>query len=440
MTGDCPPKNDSIPFGGECRDDYLSYTNKEQDIFAVHIFLILFFVGIGIGAAIYECRRGDVFFFDKNYIFNIFFGFTTFGLIIDLLIIIFGNCEEYYRLDKNGLYYEYKKLIWRTRNTIPLNTIQSFVLNFRIIKNDDDENKKDDVSQTVYYFVNIVTQKKTFKILELAEDKKIIPEWFAFAANTVLANLTGRDLEASIVSDVYSSASSDKPSNVSKDPSAVQTQTHSNSSNFKPLDNAFLIPPGCELRENYLLYVKNDLWRFSILYAILFAVMAISSIGYWMGFVSISPITVKDFYRFLLAIIPVYLGCFIAFFYYCYRIKETGSLDIDGFHYKKQSFFSRSTKDIPLHSIQEFRSGTQTSNTKENSKLIKFVEIVVSDDSIRILTENDDAFREWLVDSGNAILANLKSKALEIQKAETPSDDYIDVHEFKDILNRNIDN
>ena len=435
MTGDCPPKDNSVPFGGEFRDDYLSYTNKEQDIFAVHIFLILFFVGIGIGAAIYECRRGDVFFFDKNYIFNIFFGFTTFGLIIDLLIIIFGNCEEYYRLDKNGLYYEYKKLIWRTRNTIPLNTIQSFVLNFRIIKNDD-ENKKDDVSQTVYYFVNIVTQKKTFKILELAEDKKIIPEWFAFAANTVLANLTGRDLEASIVSDVHSSASNDKPSNVFEDPSALQTQTHSRSS-FKPLDNTFLVPPDCELREDYLSYLQNDPRCYSISYAILFAFLAITSIGYFLGFFSIND---KDFFSIGLTIILVYVSCLAAFFYCCYRIKETGSLDINGFHYEKRSIFSRSTKYIPLNSIQEFRSGTQTSNTRENSKLIKFVEIVVSDDSIRILTENDDAFREWLVDSGNAILANLKSKALEIQKAETPSDDYIDVHEFKDILNRNIDN
>ena len=432
MAGDSPQKVDSIPFGGECRDDYMSYTYKQQNFFVRHISLLLILVGIGIFSLFYVKIDNDSSFIDIDSILMVPFLLISTGLFVDLIMIIFGNCEEYYRLDKNGLYYECKKLLWLTRKTIPLDTIQNFVFNSRVINNSEN----DKGPSTVYYFVHVVTQKKTVAILELTEDKKIIPEWFAFAANTVLANLTGRDPETSIVSDVSSSAAVDKPSKVSKAPieSKPQDNTHSNSSNFKPLDNAFLIPPGCELRENYLLYVKNDLWRFSILYAILFAVMAISSIGYWMGFVAIRSISVKDFYSFRLAIIPVYIGCLIAFIYYCFRIKETGSLDIDGFHYKKLSLFSRSTKDIPLNSIQEFRSGIETNNTKENSNIVKFVEIVVPDDSIRILTENDDSFREWVVDSGNAVLANLKSKARELESANAPPDDYIGVNEFNNII------
>lgn len=434
MAGDSPQKVDSIPFGGKCRDDYLSYTCKQQKFFVGHISLLLILVGIGIFLLFCVQIDNSSSFINIDSILMTPFLLISTGLFIDLVMIIFGNCEEYYRLDKNGLYFEYKKLLWRTRKTIPLDTIQNFVFNSRVINNDKGP-------RTVHYFVHVVTQKKTVSFLEMMESKKAIPEWFAFAANTVLANLTGRDPETSIVSDVSSSAAVDKPSKVSKVPieSKPQDKTRSNSSSFKPLDNAFLIPPGCKLREDYLSYVKNDLWRFSILYAILFALLAISSIGYWMGFVAIRSISVKDFYSFRLAIIPVYIGCLIAFIYYCFRIKETGSLDIDGFHYKKQSLFSRSTKDIPLNSIQEFRSGIETNNTKENSNIAKFVEIVVPDDSIRILTENDDSFREWVVDSGNAVLANLKSKARELEIANAPPDDYIGVDEFKDILNRDID-
>ena len=124
--------------------------------------------------------------------------------------------------------------------------------------------------------------------------------------------------------------------------------------------------------------------------------------------------------------------------------KEIGRLDKNGFHLEGYSIMGRSTQDIPLDSILEFRSGMQ----EEESDVVVddditpisttsyFVEIVTSGKPFHILEGGSDGNnrREWLINSGNALLKKLKGEALETQSnnEEKLSDESMGVEDFND--------
>lgn len=459
MADDNSENVSTVPDGCEFRSDCLSYFNKNQWLPSSLLYVLLGFALVGIGALIYGFITGQYAEMKEKYgdsdisLILLFFSFpTAMGVFFDILIILFVNYEEFYRLNKEGFYSEEKKLYGRvTRKTVPLNSIERFVLDSRVQIDKHDE-------RTVYFFVNIITRDATIKILEFDESEKHIPEWFVSSGNAVLANLTGRVIETPIASsDAPVSTPSAGYAGMTDNPSAFGLQDSyplDNSSNNNlyinqpvqpnneynnlgvnsPQYNAYQYndhptPPNCELGADYLSYLEKPLGTLVTLFGILFVFALLASICTFSGIISFGGINT------VIQVVVLLIVCSIVFFS-LYFSKEIGRLDKNGFHLESYSIMGRSTQDIPLDSILGFRLGMRESQSRDGTSIVYFVEIVTSGKHIRVLEggDEDNNRREWLVYYGNALLANFKGNAAAAQryKEEKHSGDSMDVSDFND--------
>ena len=458
MADDNSKNVSTVPDGCEFRSDCLSYSNKNQLLPSSLLYVLLGFALLGIGAVIYSFITGQYAEMKEKYGFSdislvlLFCSFSTaMGAFFDVLIVLFVNYEELYRLDKDGFYSEEKKLYGRvTRKTVPLDCIERFTLDSRVEIDKDDK-------RTNFFFVNIITQDTTIKILEFNEDNKHIPEWFASSGNAVLANLTGRDLEMS-TSPSYAPVSTPPAgySGMTENPPAFDSQDrysldNSSNNNFyvnqsvqpnsgynnlginAPQYNApqymdQSTPTDCESGADHLSYLKKTSSSLVTLCGIFFAVMILATVFVFSGVCSFDAKII--FY----VIVALLLSAF-AFLFNLFN-KEIGRLDKNGFHLESYSIFGRSTQDIPLDSILGFRSGTRKSQSRSGTSTVYFVEVVTSEEPLSILdgSDDDNDRREWLLYYGNALLANLKGNAAAAQKynEEKRSGDSMDVSDFND--------
>ena len=419
MIDDYSQNDNTIPLDCERHDNFLSYSHKNQALPKMVFFVMIYSLLLGIIYILIGIISGKL---PSNNLFllsKFFLASFAIGMIIDGYLVLFYDCEESYWLDEQGFHCRHQKLFWHFQKLIPLNSIQCFVLNSKI---DYEENN----SKTIYYFVNIITHNKPITILQFEEHEKNVPQWFVSTGNEILANLTGKDIDSLIVSDVLQSTPVN-PSDDSDNPPAPKPQIINSSSrlNCEFLNFDVSIPSNCELREDYLSYSYQVSRRLTYLYALFFAFAIIVAICFLMGLFSITGEDCTEFgiITFIMICISLY-GLLSSI-----RIKETGILDIDGFHHENQSLFFRSTKIITLNSIYEFRSGSNYSQSFNNSNTSRFIEIVTLGTPYHILINKDAALQEWIIDSGNAVLVNLRKKALKPQSIneETPSDNTKDV-------------
>ena len=366
------------------------------------LLILLFCVSSGILSVFHgESVSSNILFFGLF----LFFG----GTLLNVILIFIFFYEESYCLNEEGFCFEQRKLFWKkTRKCTPLNSINQFLLKSRVFYDTAD-------LATVYYFVNVITQDEPVTILQYTESEKHIPEWFVSSGNQVLANLTGRELNVTIApSEAPNSTISDKSSDLSENPIDLESQNDNQLSalcNNNP-GNTLPVPPNCELGEDHLSFSYQASAIVQIIFGILFVGTATASICLFFG---VFP-TDNHSVAFSLAVVSFFL---LFSFLNNFKRKVTGRLDENGFHFDEQSLFRHSTKNIPLDSICSFRRGTQEVQSDEDTSINTintFVEIVTTKELFRILENNGtDRLCEWLVDSGNALLPNLKKKAAEAQ-------------------------